>query len=58
VFIEYAVNDGHDDGKWTSSWRGRVYERLIRKLLNRPSKPAVILMQVGRGRPAAARLAG
>jgi hypothetical protein len=46
VFVEYVVNDGHDEVRWTASWRGRVYERLLRKLLTRPKKPAVVLMQV------------
>jgi hypothetical protein len=56
VLVEYVVNDGHDDGRWTASWRGRVYERLLRKLLARPNKPAVVLMQV-RARGAARRSA-
>jgi hypothetical protein len=44
VFIEYATNDGYADGS-ISNTRTHAYERLLRKLLQLPNRPAVVLMQ-------------
>lgn len=45
MLVEYALNDEftHSDVKFDNAIR-RAFERLIRKLLNYPNKPAVILM--------------
>ena len=43
MFIEYAVNDGWD---LHNIARKQVYERLLRKVLNKKKKPAVVLLQL------------
>ncbi|KAF6266240.1 hypothetical protein COO60DRAFT_1632898 [Scenedesmus sp. NREL 46B-D3] len=43
VFVEYVANDGSNR---FDEVKAKVYERLLRKLLNRRSKPAVVLMQL------------
>ena len=43
IFVEYATNDAYVDGS-ISHGRSRSYERLLRKLLNLPKQPAVVLM--------------
>ena len=45
--MEFAVNDGPEDG--LESPIRRSYERLLRKLLELPNCPAVILLQTFRG---------
>ena len=45
--VEFAVNDGWED-KLDSPNR-RAYERLLRKLLELPNRPAVVLIQTFRG---------
>jgi hypothetical protein len=43
VLVEYATNDAYVDGS-ISHGRSKSYERLLRKLLNLPKQPAVVLM--------------
>ncbi len=43
---EYILNDGFED-KILDNRIGKIYERLVRKILKLPSKPAVVMMQVG-----------
>ncbi len=46
VFVEYAVNDRYrPTADWDREDR-RAYERLLRKLLNLPQKPAVVMVQM------------
>jgi hypothetical protein len=47
VFVEYALNDGATNSVAANN-NALVYERLLRKILSRPNKPAVVLMQVRR----------
>ncbi|KAF8069512.1 ASAT1 [Scenedesmus sp. PABB004] len=42
VFVEYAVNDGHT----ASAAKRRTFERLLRKVLAQPRRPAVVLVQL------------
>ncbi len=48
VFIEYVLNDGFDN-TILDSRVGKIYERLVRKILAKPNMPAVVMMQVGLG---------
>ena len=50
VFAEYLVNDGYDD-KISVNAPTRNYERLVRRVLALPSRPALVMMQVGREGP-------
>jgi hypothetical protein len=43
MFVEYAVNDGWD---LHTTGRKKVYERLLRKVLKKTKKPAVVLVQL------------
>eukprot|EP00879_Flechtneria_rotunda_P016086 GHRR01016827.1.p1 GENE.GHRR01016827.1~~GHRR01016827.1.p1 ORF type:complete len:534 (+),score=145.77 GHRR01016827.1:354-1955(+) len=43
VFVEYVANDGANR---FDEIKAKVYERLLRKLLLRPSRPAVVLLQL------------
>jgi hypothetical protein len=45
VFIEYVLNDGFDN-VILDSRVGKIYERLVRKILAKPNMPAVVMMQV------------
>jgi hypothetical protein len=44
--VEYILNDGFED-KILDNRIGKIYERLVRKIMKLPSKPAVVMMQVG-----------
>uniref|UniRef100_A0A383VEL6 SGNH hydrolase-type esterase domain-containing protein n=1 Tax=Tetradesmus obliquus TaxID=3088 RepID=A0A383VEL6_TETOB len=44
IFLEYAINDGYTDTS-VNTQHAQAFERLIRKLLQLPHKPAVVLMQ-------------
>ncbi len=52
--MEYLINDGFEDRVKDNS-RVRMAERLLRKALSKPHKPAVALMQVGCCRPGASQ---
>ena len=45
VFIEYNINDGFHNGVLDNP-RVKVHERLIRRLLSLPGRPALVYMQV------------
>ncbi len=46
VFVEYAVNDNYRPSTdWDREDR-RAFERLLRKLLNLPQRPAVVMVQM------------
>jgi hypothetical protein len=47
VFVEYALNDG-SSGSLGASNNAPIYERLLRKIISKANKPAVVLMQVRR----------
>ncbi len=47
VFVEYIANSRIENVVKDSN-EVKMYERLLRKLLHLPKKPAVVLMQVGR----------
>jgi hypothetical protein len=51
LFIEYLLNDGFED-KIRDNSRVLMYEKLVRKVLNKPKHPAVVMMQVRRPPPA------
>ena len=48
VFVEFIANDVAWD-KLFDNPSQPIFERLLRKLLNRPNHPAVVLMQVRAG---------
>jgi len=43
--LQYVLNDGIED-RLTHNRRVRVYERLVRRILDQPHSPAVVLVQV------------
>jgi hypothetical protein len=51
VFIEFLANDGTEmDNSLNSTEKAQSYERLLRKVMAMPSAPAVVLVQVRRGK--------
>ncbi|KAI8470157.1 MAG: SGNH hydrolase-type esterase domain-containing protein [Monoraphidium minutum] len=46
VFVEYVLNDGMED-RVAHNRRVRIYERLVRRILDQPHAPAVVLVNVG-----------
>eukprot|EP00879_Flechtneria_rotunda_P000482 GHRR01000584.1.p1 GENE.GHRR01000584.1~~GHRR01000584.1.p1 ORF type:complete len:500 (+),score=138.46 GHRR01000584.1:302-1801(+) len=46
VFAEFIANDGSEmDTSYTNNDKARFFERFLRKLLKKPSAPAVVMMQ-------------
>lgn len=47
VFVEFIANDGSEmDLSYTDNQKARFFERFLRKILSKPSAPAVVMMQV------------
>lgn len=47
VFVEFIANDGSEmDLSYTENQKARFFERFLRKILNKSSAPAVVMMQV------------
>ena len=47
VFMEFIANDGSEmDVSYTDNQKARFFERFLRKVMRKPSAPAVIMMQV------------
>jgi hypothetical protein len=47
VFVEFIANDGSEmDLSYTENQKARFFERFLRKILQKPSAPAVVMMQV------------
>jgi len=44
LVIEYAANDGKEDS-WLGSRKAKVYEKLVRRALGKPHRPAVVMLQ-------------
>jgi len=50
VFVEFIANDGSEmDLSYTENQKARFFERFLRKILRKPSAPAVVMMQVRAG---------
>lgn len=46
VFVEFIANDGSEmDVNYTDNQKARFFERFLRKILRKPSAPAVVMMQ-------------
>jgi hypothetical protein len=43
---QYVLNDGMED-RVAHNRRVRIYERLLRRIMDQPHAPAVVLVQVG-----------
>lgn len=46
VFVEYLLNDGFED-QIKRNEKLMAYEKLVRRIMALPHRPAVVLMQVG-----------